>query len=196
MTDTPIRVAHRLLAPRVAYLVGTNDTENGSNLIPVSNLTSVSTDPQHIALAVHKSLQTHRNLAKGMGFTVSVPEYDQLEGVWVLGSKYSHFPANSNTEKLLASRLDLDETVSDYGPVVPSAIGWLSCRTISRIDLSGDHGIFVGEVEDVWFNPAILDPDGTPKSSVRPVMQQTGNLFTTASETATRLAFFDDEDGK
>lgn len=46
--------AHRLLAPRIAYLIGTKDKREEPDLIPVSNLTSVSTEPQHVAIAIFK----------------------------------------------------------------------------------------------------------------------------------------------
>ncbi|MEU1551040.1 hypothetical protein [Nocardia sp. NPDC005745] len=57
--SSPMSHAHRLLAPRIAYLVGTTDTAGVANLIPVSNLTSVSTQPQQIAVAVVKEWLTH-----------------------------------------------------------------------------------------------------------------------------------------
>jgi flavin reductase (DIM6/NTAB) family NADH-FMN oxidoreductase RutF len=186
-------VAHRLLAPRVAYLIGTKDEAGQPDLIPVSNLTSVSTEPQHIAVAVLKKWQTHHNLAIAAGFTVNVPTYDQVDAVWKLGAKYSKFPAESLPEKRLKSGIDLDYEQSEYGPIAPSTIGWMSCRIIARIDLSGNHGIFVGEIENAWFNPEFLNPDGTPIDSVRPAMQQTGNLFTTA-EVLSALPYFEDQD--
>lgn len=188
--DTPIAVAHRLLAPRIAYLVGTRSRNGTANLIPVSNLTSVSTDPQHIALAVFKQWTTYENLYSAAGFSVTVPTIEQLDGVWKLGARYSRYPASDPAEKLSGSGLDLDDDLSDYGPVVPAGLGWLSCRTIARLDLDGDHGIVVGQVERVWFNPRYLNSDGTPKAATHPVMQQTGNLFTTTAGALTSVPYF------
>jgi flavin reductase (DIM6/NTAB) family NADH-FMN oxidoreductase RutF len=91
--------AHRLLAPRIAYLVGTRASDNSPNLIPLSNLTSISTRPQHLALAVCKQWETHKNLHNADGFTVSVPHIGQLEGVWKLGARYSGYPYVNNAEK-------------------------------------------------------------------------------------------------
>lgn len=54
--------AHRLLAPRIAYLIGTRDHGGTPNVIPVSNVTSVSTDPQHVLLAVYKQWRTYETL--------------------------------------------------------------------------------------------------------------------------------------
>ncbi|WP_083865142.1 flavin reductase family protein [Nocardia brevicatena] len=194
MSDTKAHaVAHRLLAPRIAYLIGTRGEQGEPDLIPVSNLTSVSTEPQLIAAAVFKKWQTYRNLSTAAGFTVSVPLYTRLDAVWKLGSKYSGFAFDSTTDKLVASGIDLDNERSAYGPITPSGIGWMSCRIIARIDLSGNHGIFVGEVEEAWFNPEYLHSDGTPMGSVKPVMQQTGNLFTTAADELSSVPYFEDE---
>ena len=190
MADS-VDVAHRLLAPRIAYLIGTKDENGVANLIPVSNLTSVSTKPQQVAIAVLKQWRTYENLLTADGFTVSVPTIDQLGSVWRLGARYSRYPVVDPAEKLATCGLELDRDASRYGPVVPSGIGSLSCRVVARIDLNGDHGITVGEVERVWFNSADLDADGKPKSAVHPLMQQTGNLFTTSAEaTAAAVAYY------
>lgn len=188
--DNPIERAHRLLAPRIAYLIGTIGNDKAPNLIPVSNLTSVSTRPQQVALAVYKSWTTYETLQTARGFTVSVPVMDQLDAVWKLGARYSRFPTGEPAEKLAASGLDLDHQASDYGPVLPAGIGWMSCRTIARLDLGGDHGIVVGQIEHIWFNPDYMDPDGTPRGTPHPVMQQTGNQFTSTSNESTSIPYY------
>lgn len=177
--------AHRVLAPRVAYLIGTRATDNSPNLIPVSNLTSISTEPQQIMLAVYKQWQTHKNLRDGDGFTVSVPHFDQLEGVWALGAKYSRYPYGSTAAKITASGLSVDHETSLYGPILADGIGWATCGIIAKLDFEGDHGVYVGQIEHVNFNPQYLNPDGTPCGDVRPVMQITGNIFTTSADTHT-----------
>ncbi|MGW1741776.1 flavin reductase [Nocardia sp. NPDC001965] len=125
-----------------------------------------------------------------MGFTLNVPAPSHPDAVWKLGAKYSRFPVRSPAEKLRASGIELDLDESGYGPVVPTGIGWATCRTIARIDLFGNHGIFVGEVEDAWFNPEFLRPDGTPAGPAKPVVQQTGNLFTTVAEELSTMEYF------
>ncbi|MEU1209425.1 flavin reductase family protein [Nocardia sp. NPDC005825] len=189
-SDNAIERAHRLLAPRIAYLIGTISEDKTPNLIPVSNLTSVSTQPQQVALAVYKQWTTYETLQTAPGFTVSVPVIDQLEAVWKLGARYSRFPTANPSEKLAASGLTLDHQASDYGPVLPAGIGWMSCRVIARLDLGGDHGIVIGQTERVWFNPDYLDPDGTPRGTPHPVMQQTGSQFTSTANEFTSVPYF------
>ncbi|NKY60524.1 flavin reductase family protein [Nocardia flavorosea] len=189
MADS-LDLAHRLLAPRIAYLIGTKDENGTANLIPVSNLTSVSTKPQQVAIAVLKQWRTYKNLLAAEGFTVTVPTIDQLDSVWKLGARYSKSRVVDPVEKLASCGLELDRGASPFGPVVPSGIGWLSCRVVARIDLNGDHGITVGEVEQVWFNPEYLTAEGKPKDSVHPLMQQTGNLFTTSADARVAVEYY------
>ncbi|WP_454196497.1 flavin reductase family protein [Nocardia sp. Marseille-Q1738] len=199
-SDDRVHVAHRLLAPRIAYLIGTRSVDGTANLIPVSNLTSVSTNPQQVAVAVHKEWATYQNLQTAPGFTVSVPTIEQLDSVWKLGARYSKFPVTEPTEKLRASGLSLDYESSIYGPVVygpvvygpvvPAGLGWMACRTIARIDLGGDHGLAIAEVENVWFNPKFLTADGVPNGATHPLMQQTGNQFTTTTDELTSIPYF------
>lgn len=181
MTDS-VAKAHRLLAPRVAYLIGTRDHNGTANVIPVSNVTSVSTDPQHVLLAVYKQWRTHDVLLDAAGFTLSVPLIGHLEGVWILAARYSHYPAANPHEKITASGLTFDYDASPHGPVLVDSIGWMDCHVIERIDLSGDHGIIIGQAQQVWFNPEFLDPEGIPHTQTSPLMQVTGNRFTTATQ--------------
>jgi len=95
MTNSTAK-AHRLLAPRIAYLIGTRDRDGTYNVIPVSNVTSVSTDPQHLPLAVHKQWRTYETLLSTEGFTLSVPLIGHLQGAWKLGARYSRYPAKTH----------------------------------------------------------------------------------------------------
>lgn len=117
--------------------LGTRGEGGVADLIPLSNLTSVSTSPQQVAVAVFKDWVTYSNLLVADGFTVTVPTVDQLDGVWKLGARYSKFPITDPGEKLAVCGLELDYDASSYGPVVPAGIGWLACRVVARVDLGG-----------------------------------------------------------
>ena len=74
-----------------AYLVGTRSPDGEANLIPVSNVTSISTDPQLIVIAIYRAWKTYDNLQTTDAFTVSVPTAEQQNGVWKLGARYSRY---------------------------------------------------------------------------------------------------------
>jgi flavin reductase (DIM6/NTAB) family NADH-FMN oxidoreductase RutF len=149
MTDS-IAKAHRLLAPRIAYLIGIRDHGGVPNVIPVSNVTSTSTDPQHVLLAVYKQWRTYET-ASGLSF-----DYDK----------------------------------SSYGPVLVDGVGWVECRVIQLADFDGDHGIIIGQAQRTWFNPEFLDLDGVPHTQTNPLMQVTGNRFTTTTQLQ-QVPYFD-----
>lgn len=172
--------AHRLLAPRIAYLIGTRSADGEPNLIPVSNVTSISTDPQLIVIAVYRAWKTYDNLQATDSFTLSVPTAEQQDGVWKLGARYSRYDFPDRTTKLTASGLTLDHNPDLPGPVLTDGIGWLSCQITSRLDVEGDHGVYIGKITHAEFNDDHLTPDGTPTHDLRPLMQITGNRFTTA----------------
>jgi flavin reductase (DIM6/NTAB) family NADH-FMN oxidoreductase RutF len=190
MTPDP-KNAHRLLAPRVAYLIGTRAKESDApNLIPVSNVTPISNQPQQVVVAVFKEWETHHNLGNAEGFTLSVPHLSQLEGVWKLGAKYSRYPTNSTLEKIQLCGLQIDHTISPYGPVLVDGIGWATYQIVTTLDFNGDHGVHIGQLQQVGFNPQYLNPDGTPKTDTNPVMQITGNLFAQTGGTQ-RIPYYD-----
>jgi flavin reductase (DIM6/NTAB) family NADH-FMN oxidoreductase RutF len=181
MTNSTAK-AHRLLAPRIAYLIGTRDRDGTYNVIPVSNVTSVSTDPQHLLLAVHKQWRTYETLLGTEGFTLSVPLIGHLQGAWKLGARYSRYPAKNPQEKLAASGLSFDYDASSYGPVLADGVGWIACQTIQLADFGGDHGIIIGQARRAWFNPEFLTLEGVPHARTNPLMQITGNRFTTPAQ--------------
>jgi flavin reductase (DIM6/NTAB) family NADH-FMN oxidoreductase RutF len=181
MTDS-IAKAHRLLAPRIAYLIGTRDRDGTPNVIPVSNVTSVSTDPQHLLLAVCKQWRTYETLLNAEGFTLSVPLISHLQGSWKLGARYSCYPAVNPQEKLTASGLPFDYNVSSYGPILTDGVGWIACQIIQLADFGGDHGLIIGQAQRAWFNPEFLNLEGVPHTQTNPLMQVTGNRFTTTAQ--------------
>ncbi|WP_080640587.1 flavin reductase family protein [Salinispora arenicola] len=183
MRPVNVMKAHRLLAPRVAYLVGTRSIRGEANLIPVSNVTSISTDPELVTLAVFKEWTTYENLVDTDAFTLSVPTVEQLPGVWKLGARYSRFKFASTAAKLAASNLAILESDDLPAPVLRDGLGWLVCRKLQQVDVNGDHGIFLGEVEAVAFDSDRFDSEGVPTSPIHPLMQVTGNKFTTSGET-------------
>lgn len=183
----PTDKAHRLLAPRIAYLIGSQSTDGESNVIPVSNVTSASTSPEQVLLSILKEWQTYENLLHGDGFTLSVPRDEQKLGVWKLGARYSRYDYPSRTRKLEACGLRFVHDV--FGPALADGYGWMACRIIERLDFGGDHGVFLGAVESVHFSAATFAGDGTPFSVLQPTMQITGNQFTTTADAVTDLPY-------
>ncbi len=188
MFEVEPSIGHRLLAPRVAYLIGTYGSDL-PNLAPISNVTSVSREPQVLVVAVYREWQTYRNLCNAKGFTISVPTIGHNEAVWRLGEKYSGFTPTGSGTKLEQCGASLDYQWSEYGPVLADGVGWLECTIVGGSDVETDHGVFFGRVTRAVFNEEFLGEDGYYIKNSEPVMQLVGNTFATSTEAWTNKYF-------
>jgi flavin reductase (DIM6/NTAB) family NADH-FMN oxidoreductase RutF len=172
---------HRILAPRLVVLIGTMDKNGRQNIIPISNITSVSTEPSRVIIAVYKPWITADNLKSAHGFTVSVPQRSQLELTWKLGQKYSGY--ESSKEKIDEFKDNLDLDFSDYGPVLKDALGWIEYKIVDRPDeKGGNHLLIIGEHTKAMVNPKFYDQETSPKGNPKPFMQWESNKFAEASD--------------
>jgi flavin reductase (DIM6/NTAB) family NADH-FMN oxidoreductase RutF len=177
MISIDLSVAHRVLAPRLVLLVGTQSPTGTGNCIPVSNVTSVSTSPEAVAVAVYHQWQTAQNLLAAPGFTLSLPSAGQLRLLWQLGAKYSGYADVATRPKMEEFREKLNWDFSSYGPVLTGAIAWLECVIERRITDIGDHCLVIGVVTRVMADPEVCDPLGSPPRIPEPVMQWSRNHF-------------------
>jgi flavin reductase (DIM6/NTAB) family NADH-FMN oxidoreductase RutF len=181
---------HRLMAPRLVFLVGTTAEDGTQNIIPITNVTSVSVDPCQVLVAVYKEWQTCTNLKAAQGFTLSLATKDQLELVWKLGAKYSGY--RSDQPKIIEFKDKLDMEFSPYGPVLKDALSWMECKIVSRPDSSqGDHLMVVGECKRAMVNDQYSTPEGMPIGNPKPLMQWERNQFS-AAEDIFSIEYFND----
>ena len=172
---------HRLLAPRLVVTIGTVSENGRKNIIPINNITSISTDPGMVIIAVYKPWITADNLKTAKGFTVSIPHREQLELIWKLGQKYSGYSSDKDKIEEFNDNLDLD--FSNYGPVVKNALGWLECEIIDRPkDVGGNHFMVIGQFTNAMVNPDYYSEEMLPKGNPKPFMQWERNSFAEASD--------------
>lgn len=179
MIGIELAAAHRVLAPRLVLVVGTQSPAGAGNCIPISNVTSVSTEPEAVAVAVYHEWQTAQNMLAASGFTMSLPSASQLPLVWQLGAKYSGYANVSRVPKMEEFHEQLEWSFSSYGPVLVGAIAWFECVIERRITDLGDHYLVIGVMTRVKVDPEVYDPFGDPLRFPGPVMQWTRNHFTT-----------------
>jgi flavin reductase (DIM6/NTAB) family NADH-FMN oxidoreductase RutF len=172
---------HRILAPRLVVTIGTTSPDGRKNIIPINNITSISTDPGMAIIAVYKPWITADNLKIAKGFTVSVPHRPQLELIWKLGQKYSGYDSGKDKIEEFKDELDLD--FSEYGPVLKNAVGWLECKIIDLPkDVGGNHLLVIGQFTKAMVNPDYYNEEISPKGNPKPFMQWERNNFVEASD--------------
>lgn len=172
---------HRILAPRLVVTIGTKSSDGRQNIIPINNITSVSTDPGMIVIAVYKPWITAENLKAAKGFTVSVPHREQLELIWKLGQKYSGYKSGQDKIEEFSESLDLD--FSNYGPVLKDALGWIECEIVDLPNDGGaNHLIVLAKYTKAAVNPTYYNDEISPKGNPKPFMQWERNNFAEASD--------------
>lgn len=172
---------HRIMAPRLVFLIGTTSDKGIKNIIPINNTMPVSTDPGMIIVAVYKKWGTCENLKTANGFTLSVPSKEHLELVWKLGAKYSRYSSGQDKNEEFKDCLDND--FSAYGPVLKGAIGWMEMEVINRPrDVGNDHLMVIGAIKRGMVDPKQYKEDITPIGNPKPIMQWQLNNFSKASD--------------
>ena len=172
---------HRILAPRLVVLVGSTSKDARKNIIPINNITSISTDPGMALIAVHSPWITADNLKTAKGFTISLPSKDQLDLIWKLGQKYSGY--SSGLEKFEEFEDELDTKFSDYGPVLKNALGWIECEIVDRPkDVGGNHLMVIGKYIRAAVDQRHYTEEISPVGNPKPIMQWERNNFSEASD--------------
>ena len=152
----PLGKSHRLIAPRIPYIVTTVDKRNRVNAASFSNLTSVSTEPERLVIGVYKKWDTIKNIKETKEFVVNVPSKNLLDEVWICGDKYAGNPIPRGIDELKIA--DLTEIPSEKvkPPRIAECFGHLECK-VKWIKDVGDHYLVLGEVVAASFSSGYLD---------------------------------------
>jgi len=173
---------HRLLAPRVAFVIGSSG-QDGPNASPISNVMQLSWTPAYVAIAVWLEWTTNANLQEAKGFTISVPTLKQCDIIWRLGNKYSGFSYPEDQLKIEAAGGDWNFDYSKHGPVLEGAVGWLECEIVDKQTIgAADHTLFVGEITRAAGDETVVDSNGQYKRNPQVIAQVTGNMFSSSGD--------------
>ena len=138
------KIVHRLLAPRVPFIVST--LSNGrQNLAPVSNITSIATEPQRVCAAIVPEWSTARAIELTSEFVLNLMSADHLDSIWICGAGYSKIDIPSELSKSEASGLTLIPSTKVAPASVAEAIGSLECRVFAKHNV-GDHILFLADI--------------------------------------------------
>lgn len=174
----PVDKAHRILAPRIAYLVTSVDKQGRVNAASFSNLTSVSTDPERLVLAVYKAWDTIRNIRATHEFVVNVPSRNLLKEVWVCGDKYAGNPIPSGIDELKIAGLTEIPSERVKPPRIAECPMHLECKVV-WIKNVGDHYLILGDIVSASYSKGSFDKELiqiVPKTI--PLMEISRGFFT------------------
>ncbi len=174
--------AHRLLGPRSAFVILAPDRSGGWNAAPISNVTSISVDPQIIAIASYHKNKTSKLLKRFRPFVCCLMDANQLEAVWRSGGTYTGYDKIVGVERFGSEGLKLLWPENSKTPVIEGSLAALSGRIVKKVR-PGDHVVYFGRIYAAHFNPAafsdeqIFDP-----AKFSPILQVAGNLFCEVSK--------------
>lgn len=179
----PLEKAHRLISPRISYIITTVDKKGNVNAGVFSNITSVSTDPERLVLSVYKKWDTIKNIRQTKEFVVNVPSKILLEEVWICGDKYAGNPIPMGTNELKVANLTGIPSEKVRPSRVKECYGHLECKVVWIKDV-GDHYLVLGDIVSATFIKGYLDKDFVlDVSKARPLMEVARNIFTYPGET-------------
>lgn len=119
----------------VVTTVGSDGSYHG---ITVNSFTSVSLDPPLVLICIDKKTETHSLLPQSGFFCVNILNESQQH----LSDRFARrIPAEVNKFDDIPHHLE-----TTGAPVFDQGLGFVDCRVVQAYD-SGDHTIFVGEVQ-------------------------------------------------
>ena len=113
--------------------------------LTVASLVSLSLDPPLVGVAIRRDAALHELLREAKAFAVSLLAAEQEHIA-------QHF-ARGVPPIALWEGIETRTSPTGGPPQIEGAVGWLGCRTAGEHE-TGDHTLFVGEVETAEPGPA------------------------------------------
>lgn len=170
--------AHRLLSPRIVYLITTIDSSTHvSNAATVSYLIPVSDDPARLAFAITKNTKTHSNLSKTGDFVVNIPDKSLLSAVQICGGNYPDNVDPAKVDKLTLAGLTEMTSLVVKAPRIMECYAHIECK-VKEILSVGDHDLVLGDIMAASYEENAFDDKLLLSVLTKPIMQLTGSYFT------------------
>jgi len=176
-----LKFAHRLICPRVVYIITTISKNGVVNAGSFTNLTSVSSNPQRLVFSTVERNDTFKNIRQTREFVVNIPSVSLLEKVWICGDKYAKMPIPSHISELTVVNFTPISSEKVKPPRIKECFGHLECKVV-WIRNVGDHFLILGEVVAASCNEGTFDRQFIPRvEKTKPLLQISGPYFTSPS---------------
>ncbi len=129
--------ANRLINHGPVVLVTCGD--DPCNIITVAWITSVSSSPPLLAIAIGKNRYSRQLIDESGEFVVNVPPATLLDSVWTCGRI-----SGRDGDKFALAGLTKVKSENVSPPLIAECIAWLECRVTQKVEV-GDHILFIGE---------------------------------------------------
>ena len=154
MTAGPDELRALMRRAPASVAVVTVDTGREQLGLTIASLVSLSLDPPLVGVSIGRQAAMHELLREAGGFAISLLAGGQE---WLA----QHF-ARGVPPIAMWSGIATEDGAHG-APLLVGALGWLECRLVSEHE-TGDHSLFVGEVESVRLGepaPPLVYHDGS-----------------------------------
>lgn len=170
--------AHRLLGPRVAYLIGSIRLDGTSHLCSATNVTSVGNSPEIVAVALCPEWETAENLRREGEMTINLMDSLYVDQIWIAGSRYSGVEVAPSDDKFIVAGLHKKMSATVRPAAVLEALAVLECRTVRIVEDLSDHTVFFAEVIAACYRSTYFTEEGQlDVVQAHPAMQLSGDRF-------------------
>lgn len=142
------------LQPSPKVLVSCRGLDGEENALVVAYCGNCSFDPPMLMVGVVPSRYSHKLIKESGCFVVNIPEKSYQETFDYMGKM-----SKKDTDKLKDMKVKLGEAKVVKAPILEDCPINVECTIVDSI-MTGSHEMFIGKVEYVHANAALLDADG------------------------------------
>lgn len=142
------------LQPTPKILVSCRGLNGEENALAVAYCGNCSFDPPMVMVGIVPSRYSYHMIKESGCFVVNLPEKSYGETFDYLGSK-----SRRDGDKLAAMKVRLENGKKVNAPILADCPVNIECTVVDSI-VTGSHEMFIGKVEYVHANEALLDADG------------------------------------
>ena len=143
-----------LLAPVPAVMVSCALPGEKPNIVTIAWAGTVNSDPPMCSVSVRKERFSHHIIRDSGEFVINLCGQDQLKSLDFCGVK-----SGREVDKFACCGLTPVPVPGFAAPAVGECPLYLACRVVS-VQALGSHDLFLGKVEQVGVQPALIDELG------------------------------------
>lgn len=131
---------YRLLVPRPAILISTQDSKGNKNAAPFSFIMPVSVDPPIISFASAPNRHTLANIRETSEFVINIVPGELVEKLWICSKTFA-----KETSEIDKASLTEKPSQMVMTPSIEECSAWIECM-LEYDQQIGDHVVVFGRV--------------------------------------------------
>jgi flavin reductase (DIM6/NTAB) family NADH-FMN oxidoreductase RutF len=157
--------AKTFVFPTPVFVVGSYDKSDKPNAMVVAWGGICCSKPPCVAISIREATYTYGNIMARKAFTISIPSEEYIKE-----ADYFGIVSGRTEDKFAATKLTPVKSDLVDAPYVKEFPFVVECSVIQIVKL-GSHTMFVGEIQDVKADEAVLGNNGAPDiAKIKPMI--------------------------